>query len=201
LEMAYENTVKLDNIMSRMLSLFHDESFKQETQKEKPCININQFILKLYRAELSPYLSILSFPEENLLLHAQSELSASPSALHKIFSEIMINLRRNTPPGGKVQITTKDEHDYVHLTIENSSEGIPPKSIDLLFDPLYRYQDSLTHSSGFEYGQGGIGMGLTIIKQLVINMGGNIWFENRLPYVVGQENRVALHIQLRKLIH
>ncbi|HIJ33976.1 MAG TPA: hypothetical protein HPP65_06200, partial [Gammaproteobacteria bacterium] len=71
LEMAYENTVKLDNIMSRMLSLFHDESFKQETQKEKPCININQFILKLYRAELSPYLSILSFPEENLLLHAQ----------------------------------------------------------------------------------------------------------------------------------
>jgi signal transduction histidine kinase len=51
LEMAYENTVKLDNIMSRMLSLFHDESFKQETQKEKPCININQFILKLVTSQ------------------------------------------------------------------------------------------------------------------------------------------------------
>ncbi|MBT3196901.1 MAG: ATP-binding protein, partial [Gammaproteobacteria bacterium] len=134
-------------------------------------------------------------------LYAQSEVNASEEVLHKIFSEIMINLRRNTPADGRVQITSEDEDEdeYVHLTIENSSEGIPADAMERVFDPLYRYQDPLTHSSGFEYGGGGIGMGLSIVRQLVTALNGEIWFENRRSTTAGQENRVALHLRLKRL--
>ncbi len=52
----------------------------------------------------------------------------------------------------------------------------------------------MNHSSGYEYGEGGMGMGLAIIKKYMDQVGGNVWFENSGDYVPGKDNMVAMHL-------
>ncbi|MBT3197816.1 MAG: hypothetical protein HN344_08830, partial [Gammaproteobacteria bacterium] len=85
LEMAHENAIKLDGIVNRILSTFYDGDLSEEAHSEEHGVDISQYIRQLYRSELSPYLSTLSFPEKNLRLYAQSEVNASEEVLHKIF--------------------------------------------------------------------------------------------------------------------
>jgi len=62
-----------------------------------------------------------------------------------------------------------------------------------IFDPFFRYQDKINHSSRFEFGK--TGMELTIVKKYIDQIGGKIWFENKYEYAEGKENIIVLNIE------
>ena len=64
-----------------------------------------------------------------------------------------------------------------------------------VFDPFFRYQDKMNHSSGFEFGKVGMGMGLTIMKRYIGQIGGEIWFENKYEYEENKENVIVFNIE------
>ena len=134
----------------------------------------------------------------NFDLQSRSSVCMSKRHFTDIIIEISINLRRNTPAGKNVLFKTYDTDGSVNIVIENECFGIPPEELDKIFDPLYRYQDPVKHSSGFDYGQGGIGMGLTAIKKLIQLSGGKIWLENLDEYAPDKENIVRMNIELPK---
>ncbi|NQU35898.1 MAG: HAMP domain-containing histidine kinase [Bacteroidetes bacterium] len=142
------------------------------------------------------YLQDRDFNIENLHLNDKLFIQLPEGNLTDILTEIAINLRRNTPPNGKVTFSTYDEKGEVILIVENEGFGIPETDIKRVFEPFYRHQDKMYHSSGYEYQQAGAGMGLTILKRNVENAGGRVWFENSYPYEQGKQNRVKLYIIL-----
>jgi CheY-like chemotaxis protein len=75
----------------------------------------------------------------------------------------------------------------VLITVEDTGMGIPPEKMDIIFEPFA--QASAGYTRKFE----GAGLGLSICKQLVDNMGGTIDAENR----AGGGARFSLELPLR----
>lgn len=132
----------------------------------------------------------------NIQINDTKEIRLPEGYLNDILLELVINLKRNTKPGGKIKISTFDNENNVHLVIENQGMGIPEMELEKVFEPFFIHQNNMNHSSGYEYGQAGVGMGLTILKRIVDQAGGKVWFENLLPYEEGIENIVRLTIIL-----
>jgi len=87
---------------------------------------------------------------------------------------------------GMLNIRIKDVGDFVQVEIEDNGRGIAAKDLPNIFDRFYR-TDSSRNSS-----QGGSGIGLSIVRKIVEDHGGQIWATSKEG--IGTE----MHIVLRK---
>ena len=188
-----ESAITLNDIVSKMLKIIYVED-KVIPVLEKPnSLNISEFIKNMYPV-FEKHLEGRDFSKDRLHLNATFNIDIPERHLYDILTEVAINLRRNTPIGKRIEIITADENDTVHVVIENECNGIPTNRLEKIFQPFYRHQDPANHSSGYEYGQGGIGMGLAIIKKYISQINGKVWFENNSDYAPGKENLVRMHM-------
>jgi len=194
LDLIIDSANTLDNVVLKMLQQIY-------SYKEKDIItaivelNVGKTIEKSLPI-LKNCLSGRDFSENDTSINDNQNVQLPEGYLNDIILEIAINLRRNTPPNGKIRISTFDKDNEVHIVIENEGYGIPEKELKKIFEPFYRHQDGMNHSSGYEYQQAGVGMGLTILKRNVESSGGRVWFENKFPYQDGKQNIVKLTIVL-----
>ena len=100
------------------------------------------------------------------------QISADPSRLRQVFSNLLDNAIRHTPPNGEVVVSSTVEENHIALTIRDSGEGIAPEQLTHLFDRFYRTDSSRTRSTG------GSGLGLAIVKALVETHQGEITAES-----------------------
>ena len=89
--------------------------------------------------------------------------------------QVMINLLSNAMKfnveGGSVTVSSSVEGDKLRLIVSDTGKGIPPESMEDLFSPFNRL--------GAEYGEiEGTGIGLTITKSLIEQMGGDFGVES-----------------------
>jgi signal transduction histidine kinase/CheY-like chemotaxis protein len=94
-------------------------------------------------------------------------------------NQVMLNLLGNavkyTPSGGKIVISCSKEGTNIKFTVTDNGDGIPSQEQELVFEPFYRIfqQDNEIE---------GTGIGLTLVKQLVKQMGGDIGLKSALGY-------------------
>ncbi|HEY6879056.1 MAG TPA: HAMP domain-containing sensor histidine kinase [Polyangiales bacterium] len=65
--------------------------------------------------------------------------------------------------------------DGVRLTVRDYGPGVPPTELKQLFEPFYRAGNELTR------GQQGVGLGLSLVKRVVEDMGGRVECRNAEP--------------------
>jgi len=97
----------------------------------------------------------LDLPEEPIYLHAD------PARLAQVFGNLLNNSCRYTRPGGSIQVSAKLLDNQVLVTVKDNGVGIPKDKLKSIFDmfaQVYR---------GTETSQGGLGIGLTLVKRLV----------------------------------
>jgi len=95
-------------------------------------------------------------------------LKADPARLAQVFSNLLNNSCKYTKPGGTIRVHAKRVGDQVTVSIKDTGEGIPPDMLANIFDMFTQVdQDS-------ERSQGGLGIGLTLVKRLVEMHGGSI---------------------------
>ncbi|MBN2057613.1 MAG: PAS domain-containing sensor histidine kinase [Candidatus Saganbacteria bacterium] len=91
-------------------------------------------------------------------------------------SRVIVNLAGNalkfTPKKGKVFIRTSKIGDDLQFEIEDSGIGIDKENLSKIFEKFYQVDSSYTREAG------GIGMGLTIIKEIIEAHGGKVWAES-----------------------
>ncbi len=191
--LIYESANTLNDIVSKMLKIIYVEDKTIPVLEKANSLNISEFFKNMYPV-FEKHLVDRDFSKDHLHLNATFNIEMPERHLYDILTEVAINLRRNTPIGKRIEIFTTDENDTVHAVIENECNGIPTDCLKKIFQPFYRHQDPAKHSSGYEYGQGGIGMGLTIIKKYIDQINGKVWFENNLDYAPGKENLVRMHM-------
>ncbi|MEO6383142.1 MAG: PAS domain S-box protein, partial [Burkholderiaceae bacterium] len=88
---------------------------------------------------------------------------------------LLTNAARYTPPGGRVVLEAKVDADTVEVGVRDSGIGIEASMLDTVFDLFVQaeHQDASTH--------GGLGIGLTLARQLVRLHGGNITVSSAGP--------------------
>jgi CheY-like chemotaxis protein len=88
--------------------------------------------------------------------------------LAQVFSNLLSNSVKYTQRGGKISLTARREDGSVVVSVKDNGVGIPPDRIDNVFDMFSQVDTSPDHT------QGGLGIGLTIVKQLVAMHGGTV---------------------------
>jgi len=106
--------------------------------------------------------------------------------LEQIATNLIDNALKYTPSGGKIDIAIAPEGDDVVLTVRDSGVGIAPDLLPQVFDVFVQGSISIDRS------QGGLGIGLSLVRRLVELHGGKVHasspgtgagstFEIRLP--------------------
>ncbi|MES2561944.1 MAG: ATP-binding protein [Pseudomonadota bacterium] len=108
----------------------------------------------------------VSVAEEPLMI------CADPVRLEQIVSNLVNNAAKFTPEGGVIVVSTTGDEDRAWVQVQDSGVGIRRDMLDAVFD-LFT-QDTRT----LERSQGGLGIGLTIVKRLVELHGGSIRVES-----------------------
>ncbi len=87
-------------------------------------------------------------------------------------SQVLVNLLNNaskyTPSGGHIRIACARKAEYVEIVIRDDGVGMPPASATAIFDAFKQLDHSLERS------RGGIGIGLSLVKQIVELHGGRV---------------------------
>ena len=92
--------------------------------------------------------------------------------LEQVFFNLLGNALKFTPEGGRVAVAVETNADSVDIRVADTGRGIEPELLPFVFD-RFRQSDE---TAGREYG--GLGLGLSIARQLVEAHGGVIRVES-----------------------
>ncbi len=95
--------------------------------------------------------------------------------LDQVLGNLLVNGIRHTPSGGSIYLSAKPANGDVVLQVADTGEGISAEDLPHIFDRFWRGDRARTHAEGV-----GGGLGLAIVRQLVLSMGGTITAESDL---------------------
>ncbi|SHI54357.1 sensor histidine kinase [Lutispora thermophila] len=89
--------------------------------------------------------------------------------MEQVVMILLDNAVKYSGANGKVDLSLRKSNNYAVLSVSNTGEGIPPESLERIFDRFYRGDKSRARKSG------GYGLGLSIAKAIVDLHGGRIY--------------------------
>lgn len=97
-----------------------------------------------------------------------------PERVLQVFTNLLTNAIKATPERGRVSIECDPAGDVVLAHVRDSGIGIPPDMCDRIFEPFVQVSRSLNRP------QEGIGLGLSISRNLARAMGGELTVDSRV---------------------
>ena len=113
---------------------------------------------------------------------------ADEARLTQILGNLLSNAAKFTAPGGHISISAKarpGSSEQIEITVSDSGCGIASADLERIFDRLYQ-----APNAGELSADGGLGLGLTIARDLVQRHGGRLSVESRVG--IGSRFRVTL---------
>lgn len=95
-------------------------------------------------------------------------LEADPVRLEQVFVNLLNNAAKYTDTGGHIWLKLEREGNTAVLRVRDTGIGISPEMLPRVFDLFIQANHSLDRS------QGGLGIGLTLVRSLVEMHGGNV---------------------------
>ena len=95
-------------------------------------------------------------------------VAADASRLQQVVWNLLTNAIKFTPMGGAVRVAVREDEAHVAITVSDTGIGIRPEFLAHVFE-RFRQADSTTTRR-----HGGLGLGLSIVKQLVEQHGGTV---------------------------
>src|SRR4029077_18905622 len=95
-------------------------------------------------------------------------ISADGTRLQQVGGNLLTNAIKFTPKGGQVQVLLQRVNSHVELSVSDTGIGIPASYLPHVFERFSQWDGSTTRAVG------GLGLGLSICKQLVEMHGGII---------------------------
>ncbi len=95
-------------------------------------------------------------------------LNADPVRLAQVLANLLNNAAKYTPAGGRITLSATREGDRAVVAIQDTGIGIAPEMLPRLFEMFAQAAPALERS------QGGLGIGLSLVRGLVEMHGGTV---------------------------
>jgi PAS domain S-box-containing protein len=95
-------------------------------------------------------------------------VEADPTRLAQVVSNLLNNAAKYTDQGGSIWLTAEQKDGDALIRVRDTGAGIPPEMLQRIFDMFTQVDHTLERS------EGGLGIGLTLVQQLVEMHGGAV---------------------------
>ena len=95
-------------------------------------------------------------------------LDADPTRLEQVVGNLLNNAAKYTPRGGRIRVSLGQEGGEAVMAVADTGLGIPAEMQTRVFDLFAQVSHHLDRS------RGGLGIGLALVKQLVVMHGGSV---------------------------
>lgn len=95
-------------------------------------------------------------------------LRGDATRLIQVFANLLNNAAKYTPPNGQMRLAVLARPDALQVTVQDSGEGIGPALLPHIFDLFTQGERTPDRA------QGGLGLGLALVKSLVLLHGGTV---------------------------
>ncbi len=144
------NRINRGKLELRLTALTLDSVLQHAVESCKPALEQHGHRLRLVQ------------PDAQIMLHGDAE------RLTQVFGNLLSNAAKYTPPGGDIELFVEPGNDSVYITVRDNGSGIPPDQLDRIFEMFTQVDRTL------ERAQGGLGIGLMLVKRLVEMHGGTV---------------------------
>ncbi|MEZ0344140.1 MAG: ATP-binding protein [Caldimicrobium sp.] len=159
IEKVIEALSKVENLIAQASSLTRR---LLDLSKGAPLVS-EVIDLKTFLSEIAnfvftgtPIIVYLDIPEDVM------NLKGDPAQFLEIFQNLFINARDVLGSGGRVEIKAENAEEFIKISISDNGPGIPEEILPHIFEPFFTTKE------------GGTGLGLFIVKNIVENYGGKI---------------------------
>ncbi len=160
----------------RLVDLVDDLQQLSKAESAEAFLQRRQFQVAAMIAQLLPLFQ-LRFQAKQIGVDVQVPdaltLVADFDKILQALRNLLENALRYSPEGGRVSISGRQLTDMVEISVTNSGEGIAAADLPYIFERFFRADRSRSREHG------GAGIGLAIVKQLVIAHGGQVGAESR----------------------
>jgi signal transduction histidine kinase len=112
---------------------------------------------------------------------------ADASRLHQMFSNLIDNAIKYTPPHGRIWVKATIEDQTAMIYVEDTGQGIPPEMLTRIFELFTQVDGGVS---------GGLGIGLALVHELAQLHGGSVQAVSKGPGL-GSEFSVRLPLLTR----
>lgn len=102
------------------------------------------------------------------------EVTGDGKRLQQVFKNILSNAVKYSPDGGTITTSLRCSENHIFIWIKDEGIGIPPQDQEKIFNRFYRVDDSDRRIPG------GLGLGLTLVQEIVRAHNGRVWVESAL---------------------
>ena len=99
-------------------------------------------------------------------------VAADQARVEQIVMNLLSNAVKYTPAGGDIQVTVKGDGQMARLSVRDTGMGMTPYMLERIFDLFFQGERTLDRA------EGGLGIGLTLVRRLVELHGGRVSAES-----------------------
>ena len=101
-------------------------------------------------------------------------LMGSDILIYRLVYNLVENAIKYNFSGGTVTVTATQQNSQLHLTVEDTGNGIPEELKERIFEPFFRLDKSRSRELG------GVGLGLALVREIVRVHNGSIFVKNNV---------------------
>ncbi|MDT9725328.1 response regulator [Xylanibacillus composti] len=172
-----ENVILIHSVSKRLASLVKDLLYISKIKQGEVLITSKPIEIRIIEEVLDevaylmppahPVQLINAIPENLPLVYTDGQ------KLKQVFFNLIYNAIKFTKQG-TITISAQIIEEQMHISIEDTGPGIAPEYQDLIFTTFYQVESSRIRESV------GLGLGLSIAKEIVEGAGGRIWVTSEI---------------------
>ncbi|MEJ2048632.1 MAG: response regulator [Calditrichota bacterium] len=172
LEILDDTTDELNNLVDRMHLLEALEHGKIIPKIEQ--VDLRIVLAKVYR-EVARLFKNRQIELKVVVDKKPIIMQGDYRQIQLVMRELIQNALKFTADNGKVLVSLELKQDRIYYSVKDSGVGIPYNKQKVIFDRFYEIQDVVNHkTSKHEFMGGGLGIGLSMVKEIVTSLNGEI---------------------------
>ncbi|NDJ61401.1 MAG: GAF domain-containing protein [Chloroflexi bacterium] len=169
IQAIHDSSLQMQAIITEILSLERIEAMHENSQST--CFDLRDVVAEVYKA-YEPEARRRRLTYRLMLPEIPALMEGDPAQLREALGNLIGNALKYTPDAGMVFSRLRIHEGRLRFEVEDTGPGIPADQQGRLFEPFFRAESVETR------GIAGTGLGLHLVKRIVLRHNGHIRFRS-----------------------